>query len=155
MARPKGVMHNVRVTVTKDGQDGLSFAPSSSLWSEDHGHFAFHKAEHKMRPQDYHLVEFVLDDRTGDSLAFPAVPHDAMWVAKVEDSEHPTCPDAGTSSNYDVVEPICVCDNGQRLIVRNDDPREEQWSFTLNLKKGDGETVSWDPIINNGGNGGV
>lgn len=154
MARPKGVMHQVTVTVTNDGQDGVSFAPRSKLWSESHGHFAFEKANHDMRPHDYHLVEFVLDDRTGDKLSFPAVPHDAMWVAKVEDPEHPTCPDAGTQSNYDVVEPICVCDDGQRLIVRNDDSRKENWAFTLNLKKGDGKAVSWDPIINNGGNGG-
>lgn len=155
MARPKGVMHHVRVTVTKDGKDGLNFAPRSGLWSEDHRHFAFDKAAHDMRPHDYHLVEFVLDDQTGDKMSFPAVPHDAMWITKVEDPEHPTCPDAGTQSNYDVVEPICVCDEGQRLIVRNDDSRKEDWSFTLNLKKADGQNVSWDPIINNGGNGGA
>jgi hypothetical protein len=146
-------MHDVTVTVTREGQ-GLSFAPRSNVWIEKHGHFAFEKADHGMRPQDYHLVEFTLDDQTGEHLSFPAVPHDALWVAKVDDPDHPTCPNAETQSDYEVIEPICVCDERQRLIVRNDNPRKEAWSFTLNLKKGDGETVSWDPIINNGGNGG-
>ena len=153
MPRPRGVMHQVTVTVTNDGQGGSSFKPRSDLWNESHGHFAFNKAGHDMGPNDYHLVEFALDDRTGAGLGFPAVPHDAMWVAKVEDPDHPKCPDTSTHSNYDVIEPICVCDEGQRLIVRNDDPRKEDWSFTLNLKNGDGKAVSWDPIIKNGGNG--
>lgn len=155
MTRPKGVMHEVTVTVASDGQGGLTFRPQSDVWNEGHGHFAFSKADHDMQPHDYHLVEFALDDRTGDALAFPAVPHDAMWVAKVEDPERPTCPDASTQSNYDVIEPICVRNEGQRLIVRNNNPRQEDWSFTLNVKKADGNNVSWDPIIKNGGNGGA
>ncbi|HXS48823.1 MAG TPA: hypothetical protein VN713_01725 [Sphingomicrobium sp.] len=108
-----------------------------------------------MRKADYHLVEFVLDDRTGDGLKFPSVPHDAMWVAEVEDPQHPSCPDKDTNSDYDVLEPICVCDEGRRLVVRNSNPRAETWSFTLNfVKSGSDESdkasyVSWDPITQN------
>lgn len=108
-----------------------------------------------MRKADYHLVEFILDDRTGDRLKFPSVPHDAMWVAHVDDPQHPICPDKDTKSDYDVLEPICVCDDGKRLIVRNDNPREQTWSFTLNfVKPGSDESdrasyVSWDPITQN------
>lgn len=154
MTRPKAVMHKVKVAVSKDAGSTPAFAPSSDLWSEEHGHFAFDRRDHHMGNHDYHLVEFVLDDQTGEGLAFPSVPHDAMWVAKVEGGQA-KCPDASTQSNYDVVEPICTCDDGQRLIVRNDNPRKEDWSFTLNLKnKADGRTLSWDPIIKNGGTGG-
>lgn len=155
MARPKAVMHEVTVTVSKEAGDRPSFVPRSDLWSKEQGHFAFHKGDHHMADHDYHLVEFILDDETGDGLTFPAAPHDAMWVAKVDDPAHPKCPDASTQSNYEMIEPICVCDAGQRLIVRNDDLRREDWSFTLNLRKASGENVSWDPIIKNGGTGGA
>jgi hypothetical protein len=159
MAKPKGVMHQVKVTVT-DGTDGqFRFAPQSDVWHEHHGHFAFNKNDHHMRNHDYHLIEFQLDNRTGEQLTFPAEPHQAMWVARVENPERPICPDASTPSDYEVIEPICVCDAGHRLIVRNDNPRAEDWSFTLNLVKaaaegsGKQDQVSWDPIIKNGGNG--
>lgn len=158
MSRSKAVMHQVTVTVTKAPNEEFSFEPKSGIWSE-HGHFAFNKAHYGMRDEDYHMVEFVLDDRSGEKLRFPRDPHEAMWVAKVDDPAHPICPTASTPRNYDVVEPMCVCDEGNRLVVRNDDPREEDWSFTLNLVKGTAESaaaeelVSWDPIIKNGGNG--
>ena len=113
-----------------------------------------------MRSHDYHLVEFVLDDQTGDGLKFPPVPHDAMWVAKEGDDGTHVCPDSETDSDYSVMEPICVCDGGDRLIVRNDNPRKEDWAFTLNLvKRGEdpsdrGRYVNWDPVGSNqnGGN---
>lgn len=104
-----------------------------------------------MRARDYHLLEFVLHDGTGDGLKFPPVPHDAMWVAEGADRAHRRCPDMDTVNDYSVMEPICVCDEGQRLIVRNENPRREEWAFTLNfVKQGEDPTnrrayVSWDP----------
>ena len=47
-----------------------------------HEEFVFHKDGHGMRKHDYHLIEFVLDDQTGEGLKFPNVPHDAMWVSR-------------------------------------------------------------------------
>ena len=49
-----------------------------------------------MKSHDYHLVEFVLDDQTGDDLKFPPVPHDAMWVSEAGDVSNRKCPDADT-----------------------------------------------------------
>ncbi|HEY8435197.1 MAG TPA: hypothetical protein VIK68_11405 [Sphingomicrobium sp.] len=157
MPKPKGHMHQVTVTARKDG-DGFSFSPDSQVWSGASGHFAFNKDDHHMRKHDYHLVEFDIDDQTGEGLKFPRSPEDAMWVAKVHDPQHPTCPDGSSPSDYSVIDPMCVCDDGERLIVRNENPREEDWSFTLNFEKtsaGGGERVSWDPIIKNGGGGGA
>lgn len=159
MARPKAVMHPVTVLASKNGAGTYDFAPESQIWEE--GQFLFHKDRHGMAKQDYHLVEFVLDDRTGEGLRFPAVPHDAMWVMAVKDMSRPGCPDKNTVSDYSVMEPICVSDGGKRLIVRNDNPRKEAWSFTLNfVPAGADESnpngyVSWDPIGNNqnGGTG--
>jgi hypothetical protein len=155
MSKPKGVMHQVAVKATKDGAGDFHFKPESEVWHDSHGHFAFHKDKHGMKKHDYHLVEFVIDDRTNDGLKFPSVPHDAMWVARVDDQAHPICPDKDTASDYEVIEPICVCDGGERLIVRNHNPRSEQWAFTLNFVK-DGAAqadanmyISWDPIIQN------
>lgn len=151
--RPKGILHRVSVTVTSD-DGGVHFEPSSDLW-DSNGKFTFHKDHHGMHKQDFHLIEYVLDDRTGEGLKFPTLPHDAMWVAAVQDPERPVCPDQHTESDYSVLEPISVCDEGKRLIVRNDNPRREQWAFTLNLvKSGAGEEdavnyVSWDPITDN------
>lgn len=154
MSRPRATMHPVTVRATKKADGAIQFSGDSPLWDESNGHFAFHKDQHGMRKQDYHLVEFVLDDKTGEQLRFPSSPHDAMWVAKVDDPDHPICPDQSTAKDYDVIEPMCVCDDGRRLIVRNDNPREEHYSFTLNLERGDGhERVSWDPIIRNGNGG--
>lgn len=146
-------MHPVRLTVTKDKSGAVHFAPDSELWSNSK--FVFRKDRHGMRKHDYHFIEFTLDDHTGDGLRFPDVPHDAMWVTRVNDPANPTCPDKNTASDNDVLEPICVCDDGRRLIVRNDNPREEQWSFTMNFVKAGERSddsdryVSWDPIADN------
>lgn len=56
-----------------------------------------------------------------------------------------------TANDYSVMEPICVCDDCERLIVRNDNPRREEWAFTLNfVKRGEDprnrrEYINWDP----------
>lgn len=153
-------MHPVRLMATKDAS-GVHFAPESDLWSGSNSKFAFHKDHHGMRKQDYHLIEFVLDDRTGDQLRFPDAPHDAMWVARVEDMANALCPGKETPSDYEVLEPICVCDNGLRLIVRNENPRKEQWSFTMNFVKAGQSSddadnyVSWDPITDNHNGGSI
>lgn len=151
MSRPKGVLHPVPIVATKDGSGKYEFQPKSDLWDDGEEELVFHKEHHGMRSHDYHLVEFVLDDRTGDGLKFPPVPHDAMWVAEGDEKAKRQCPDANTQNDYSVMEPICVCDHGQRLIVRNDNPRREDWAFTLNFaKRGEDASdrarfVSWDP----------
>lgn len=155
MSRPHARMHHVSVAATKAPNGETVFQPASEVWNDSDNSLHFHKDRHGMRKADYHLVEFVLDDRTGDGLKFPSVPHDAMWVAEVEDSQHPSCPDKDTKSDYDVLEPICVCDEGRRLVVRNDNPRAQTWSFTLNFVKSSSDEsdkasyVSWDPITQN------
>jgi hypothetical protein len=154
-------MHPVTITATKDGAGAYHFQPRSDLWNEAGEELVFHKDQHGMRKQDYHLIEFVLDDRTGDGLKFPQVPHDAMWVTEGADRASRKCPDRHTVSDYSVMEPICVCDGEGRLIVRNDNPRKEDWAFTLNfVKRGEDESdaaryVSWDPggANQNGGSG--
>jgi hypothetical protein len=155
MARPKAVMHPVAVLATKDATGNYHFRPESDLWNHGGQEFLFHKDKHGMTNEDFHLVEFVLDDRTGDGLRFPSRPHDAMWVTAVEDRSNAVCPDKDSVSDYSVMEPICVCDDGKRLIVRNDNPRKEDWAFTMNVVgRGDDESdaskyVSWDPIGSN------
>ncbi|MGN6058248.1 MAG: hypothetical protein ACTHOI_06655 [Sphingomicrobium sp.] len=151
MSRPKAVMHSVALVAKKDGTDTYQFQPRSDLWNEPEEEFVFHKDKHGMRAQDYHLVEFTLDDRTGDGLKFPETPHDAMCVTKGAERAKRQCPDLNTASDYSVMEPICVCDDQRRLIVRNDNPRREDWAFTLNfVKRGENGSdqrryVNWDP----------
>ena len=158
-SRAHGKMHQVSVTATKNGSGEVKFEPDSKVWNHSDGEFVFRKDEHGMRKDDYHLLEFVLDDQTGDGLKFPSSPHEAMWVAPVEDRANPQCPDKDTRSDYEVIEPICVADEGERLIVRNHNPKQQHWAFTLNfVKRGEDQAnadryVSWDPIINNGNGG--
>jgi hypothetical protein len=151
MSRPKAVLHPVPVLATKDADGEYHFQPQSDLWNEAEQEFDFHKDKHGMKTQDYHLIEFVLDDRTGDGLNFPKVPHDAMWVAEGADRANRICPHMNTVSDYSVMEPICVTPDLHRLIVRNDNPRKEDWAFTVNfVKRGEDDSdrsryVSWDP----------
>ena len=153
MSRPRGTMHKVSVTATKAG-DQTQFSAGSELWNDPDSALRFHKEPHGMRKQDFHLVEFCLDDRSGERLHFPSNPHDAMWVVRA-DHDSGACPDKSSVSDYEVIEPICVCDDGQRLIVRNHNPREEKWAFSLNFVKAgndDGDVdryIRWDPIIQN------
>ncbi len=155
MTRPKAVMHPIAVLATKDANGSYHFQPESDISENGEDEFHFHKDRHGMKSHDYHLVEFVLDDRTGDDLKFPSVPHDAMWVAEAGDRSNRKCPDLNTVSDYSVMEPICVTGDGKRLIVRNDNPREEEWAFTLNfVKQGQDEAdrerfVNWDPVGSN------
>jgi hypothetical protein len=154
MSRPKGKLHEIPITATKDGA-GTRFAAGSDLWDDPNGALRFHKDHHGMKKHDYHLVEFVLQDQTGEGLRFPSVPHHAMWVSKAEPGQATPCPDKDTQSNYQVIEPMSVSDDGRRLIVRNDNPQHEQWAFTMNfVKSGEDPAdaikyVSWDPIIDN------
>lgn len=155
MPRAKAVMHPVPLRATKDGAGAYHFTPESDLWNAPEEEFVFHKDRHGMRSEDYHLVEFVLDDQTGDGLKFPKIPHDAMWVTEGAERANRTCPDMRTVSNYEVMEPICVTGDQKRLIVRNDNPRQEHWAFTLNfVRRGADEAdlgryVNWDPGGNN------
>lgn len=155
MSRPKAVMHSVPLRATADAGGEYQFQPESDLWDGAREEFRFHKDHHGMHKHDYHLIEFVLDDHTGRGLKFPRVPHDAMWVAEGDEPEKRQCPDMHTVSNYDVMEPICVSADQKRLIVRNDNPRQEHWAFTLNFVAGDQDQsdasryVSWDPGGNN------
>lgn len=154
MPRPKGVMHPVILQVSKAGGD-YSFRPQSDLWDEQRDEFLFQKDRHGMRKHDYHLLEFTLDDRTGEGLKFPNNPHDAMWVAAGDEPGKRVCPDMNTVSDYRVMEPICVSPDRKRLIVRNDNPTQEHWVFTLNfVKPGEDEIdrehyINWDPGGNN------
>lgn len=151
MTRPKAVMHEVPLRATKDERGEYQFQPESELWDESEQDFSFHKDRHGMSSHDYHLVEFTLDDQTGDELKFPPTPHDAMWVAEGGKRAERVCPDMHTVSDYEVMEPICVSEDRRRLIVRNDNPRKEDWAFTLNfVKRGEDPTdraryVNWDP----------
>lgn len=155
MSRPKAVMHPIAVLATKDASGNYHFQAESDLSESGGDEFHFHKDHHGMRAHDYHLVEFVLDDQTGDDLHFPPVPHDAMWVAPAGDPANRKCPDETTVNDYSVMDPICVTADRNRLIVRNDNPREEDWAFTLNfVKRGENESdrgiyISWDPVGSN------
>jgi len=160
MSRPKAVIHPVALLATKDAAGTYRFQPQSDLWDGSEEEFVFHKDRHGMKEHDYHLLEFILDDRTGDGLEFPRSPHDAMWVTEGARLTDRKCPDMHTFSNYGVMEPICVSDDRKRLIIRNDNPRKEDWAFTVNLvKRGEEDSdrsryVSWDPggANHNGGN---
>lgn len=151
MPRAKAVLHQVPLQATKDQTGHYHFRPQSELWNESEEELVFDKSRHGMNKQDYHLIEFVLDDQSGDGLKFPETPHDAMWVVEGAERAHRHCPDMHASCNYEVMEPICICDDRKRLIVRNDNPRVEKWAFTLNFVKRDedasdpGRYVSWDP----------
>ena len=151
MQRAKAVMHQVALQATKDQEGNYHFRPKSELWNEAEEELVFDKRNHGMNKQDYHLIEFVLDDQSGDELTFPEAPHDAMWVIAGAERANRQCPDRHSTSNYEVMEPICICDDRKRLLVRNDNPRVEKWSFTLNfVKRGEDATdldryVSWDP----------
>jgi hypothetical protein len=144
-------MHAVPIVASKDGAGSYQFRPKSELWDEAEQHLVFDKGRHGMSKKDYHLVEFLLQDETGDGLKFPPAPHDAMWVAQGAPLADRVCPDMNSKNDYSVMEPICVCDDGERLIVRNDNPRREDWAFTLNFVR-NGEDphdraryVNWDP----------
>lgn len=151
MSRPKAMIHPVALVATKDKAGKYHFKPESELWDESEEQFVFHKDKHGMKGHDYHLIELVLDDRSGDDLKFPSIPHDAMWVAEGDERAKRTCPDLHTVSNYDVMEPICVSEDRKRLIIRNDNPRKEDWAFTVNfVKRGEEDSdrsryVNWDP----------
>lgn len=156
MERSAGKIHRVELTITRDGGGGYRFDPQSDLWDEHRQEFVFRKDAHAMHAHDYHLLEFALDDRTGEGLTFPPNPHNAIWVA--EGHEEPgsrNCPDRHTQCNYDAMDPMGVSPEGDRLLVRNDNARKEHWVFTINVAKAGEDPanaerfISWDPGANN------
>ncbi|HVI06397.1 MAG TPA: hypothetical protein VM711_09940, partial [Sphingomicrobium sp.] len=75
MARPKAVLHPVPLRATKNVSGQYQFRPDSDLWNDAEEELLFHKNKHGMSKHDYHLIEFTLDDQSGDGLRFPSVPH--------------------------------------------------------------------------------
>jgi hypothetical protein len=155
MSRPKATLHPVTVHITKDHSGRYRFEPESEIWDSERDELVFSKDRHGMHSHDHHLLEFIVDDRTGDELRFPPVPHDAMWVAAGhEEPGRRQCPDLHTSSDYSVMEPISVSPDRRRLFVRNDNHQKQHWVFTMNFAKPGQENdksrfVSWDPGGNN------
>ncbi|HZU52041.1 MAG TPA: hypothetical protein VE968_09230 [Sphingomicrobium sp.] len=154
MSRPRAKLHEVTVTASKDA-DEFRFDAGSEIWDESISGLCFRKDHHGLTKKDYHLIEFVLTDRTGEGLTFPNAPHQAMWVTKANAGDKHPCPNAETPSDYSVIEPMSISDDRRRLIVRNDNPERERWAFTLNFVKREDHSadashyVSWDPIIDN------
>lgn len=110
----------------------------------------FNKTNDNMKKQDYYLIEFDLDDQSGLNLSFAPNPMHALWV----DFTAPvTCP---TSAVYsDEFFAVCVDPSGQKLTVRNDDSKVEDFAFTLRFlpqgadPKDQSSYVDYDPIGQN------
>jgi hypothetical protein len=155
MSRPKATLHPVTIHATKNASGDYQFAPESNIWDAARDELVFSKDQHGMHSHDHHLIEFVLDDQTGDGLKFPSTPHDGMWIAEGHDEPGKrTCPHSRTQSDYSVMEPISVSPDRKRLFVRNDNHKKEHWVFTMNfVKNGDdndkSKLISWDPAANN------
>ena len=137
--------HWISVKVTH-ANGKYTFEPDcEELYSN--GRFVFDKTSLNMGKSESHMLKFVLDDRTGHGLKFKEFPDDAMWVKQIPDIDPKHCAGA-RDKDYSVLKPLNVIDNRTRLIVRNTNPDDRKWAFTLNFEGTKGP-VSWDPIGDN------
>lgn len=107
-----------------------------------------------LRAHDWHEVDFLLDDPTGQ-LAFHPDKFTAIWVARGTPTQAPACPMA-PSRDHGVVP---ISSTRKVLRVRNDNAEPCLLSFRLNFiaaGSGSDEIVAFlDPIMNNQNGGSV
>jgi hypothetical protein len=144
----KGHVLQIDVVTTNTG---TGFTSTSRFYNAEEERFIFSKRRLKMKHDDYHLIEFILDDQANLGLRFPDKPEDAMWVARASANQK-VCP-GPNDKDYSVLRPYAVV-GGTKLCVHNPNMQIEDWAFTLNFLNTAGVSVPWDPI---GGNqdGGV
>lgn len=152
-----GSGHVLPITITATGStDDPTWSCAWPHWDGATRTFTFDKRHYQgMKKDDYHLIEFKLDDQTAPGgLTFPKDPDDAMWVMAVQAGTKPRCPGKNDSCNYAIFRPLARLEP-TRYLVLNRNPAVEQWTFTLNfVKPGCSETdrdsfVPFDPIGDN------
>ena len=91
-----------------------------------------------------HTLDFKLNDQTDRELRFNT--SDPIWVHETEDD---VCPKAGISTDQ-----VCVasCDNKRLTITDENSGIARTLHYQLNFLDTDGNAVSVDPVIKNGGN---
>lgn len=118
--------------VAKPGPAGgkaVEFDLQSNLKDPATGLLVFNKSNNGMRKKDYYLVDFDLDDHTTLNLRFNPNPMKALWVAMGDAMSAPPCP--ATASYCGDIYATSVDDNGNKMTVRNDDPKWQYFTFSL------------------------
>jgi hypothetical protein len=104
---------------------------------------------------DYHLITFVLADKTGLDLRFRPITSNAndspFWIQPIALG----CPTAAATMPG-VVEPLLVSPSGKELTVINYNAVVEELRFALRLFEGGNPAAGhdYDPIMNNQNGGG-
>lgn len=107
---------------------------------------------------DYHLITFVLDDKTNPSMGLRFRPisttasDSPFWIQLSAGG----CPTAAATMPG-VVEPLMVSPDGKELTVVNYNAKVEEMRFSLRMTDSSGNPHDYDPIMNNqnGGGGGI
>jgi len=107
---------------------------------------------------DYHLITFVLDDKTNLGLKFrpmtTVLADSPFWIQPVANG----CPSnpAGAAMPK-VVEPLFISPDAKELTVINYNAKIEEMYFALRMVDSAGNGHDYDPIMNNqnGGGGGI
>lgn len=148
-----GRAHASELTV-KARHDGSSWSFALHHDGEPTDEVTYSKDAHGLRAHDWHEVDFILDEPTGQ-LAFHPDKSTAIWVARGTAAAAPPCP--MTPSHDHGVVPISSA--AKLLRVRNDNAEPCLLSFRLNFVEagsGSDDIVAFlDPIMNNqnGGSG--
>jgi len=109
---------------------------------------------------DYHLITFVLDDKTNPAMGLKFRPVTSVladspfWIQPVALG----CPsNPAGAAMPGVVEPLFVSPDGKELTVINYNAKIEEMYFALRLVDSAGNGHDYDPIMNNqnGGGGGI
>lgn len=97
---------------------------------------------------DYHLITFILDDKTDLDLRFRPISSNLddspFWIQPIADG----CPQTGAEMKG-VVEPLFVSPSGKELTVINYNAEVEEMRFALRLVDSSGKGHDYDPIMNN------
>ena len=131
--------------------------PDQLQWSMDsdvkvgHEKLEFDKnKQNGMKKQDYYLIEFKLKDHSGLNLRFAPNPSVAFWV----NWNSQDCPEG--ACYCDEVYAVCVDqEDGDKMIVRNEDDTIADFAFSIGFLKGGSHPsdpngyVRYDPIGSN------
>src|SRR6476661_2247506 len=107
----------------------VEFELQSNLIDPFSGLLTFNKTNHGMMKRDYYRIYFDLEDHTGLNLTFNPNPMKALWVAMGDAMSAPPCP--ATASYCSDIYATCVDDNGNKMTVRNNDPKWQYFTFSL------------------------
>ena len=135
---------DVTIVASKDASGNIDFhMEQRNQYTEL---LVFNKTKDNMSKSDHYLINFTLDDQSGEGLKFNQT--NTIYISKGSDKHVPKCPMNGSVGGPNEFSVVGTPTN-TKLTVKNDDMNECFYKFVLNFEDSSGKRHVFDPIFGN------